>query len=475
MESSAHAEPAVRDVTLEEAMGMAIHFQQRGQLAEAEEVYRTILAALPEEPAALHYSGLLVHQQGRHDEALTRIQRSLALEPDHADWHSNLGIVLKAQGQIDEAAEAFREAIAINPEHVNAHSNLGVMLRAQGRHPDAEAAYRRAIELDPGHTDAYHNLGVLLSGLGRSQEAVRCYCKVITLSPHHREARRLLALAHSSLGEIDKALAIYEQWVAEEPDNPVAQHMLAACSGRSVPVRASDAYVEKVFDEFAASFDSKLAALHYRAPVLVEAMLKDSGIEPRRQLDVLDAGCGTGLCGPLVAPWAQRLVGVDLSAKMLAQAQDRIGSGGQVPGETTPGKPVYDELCHAELTAYLRAHPLEFDLIVSADTLVYFGDLEAILRASAEALREGGLLIFTLEEAFDTSDRLPPPFHIDAHGRYAHREDYVSSALARAGFECEMVRAELRMEAGVPVKGLLMRATKPDGSRTEYLKAVTRG
>ena len=145
--------------------------------------------------------------------------------------------------------------------------------------------------------------------------------------------------------------------------------MLAACSGRDVPARASDAFIEKTFDSFAASFDAKLAKLSYRAPALVAEMLADSDVEASKSLDVLDAGCGTGLCGPLIAPYARRLVGVDLSARMLAQARARN---------------VYDELVKRELTAYLRDSTGAFDVIVSADTLVYFGPLEDVVAAVSE-------------------------------------------------------------------------------------------
>ena len=143
----------------------------------------------------------------------------------------------------------------------------------QGRVADAEAAYRAAIAIDPDHTDAHHNLGVLLNGLGRDAEAARCFSKVITLRPKHPEARRLLALAHYTLGEVDKAIDIFDEWLREEPDDPIARHMLAACSGRDVPARASDAFIETTFDSFAASFDAKLASLAYRAPALVAEML----------------------------------------------------------------------------------------------------------------------------------------------------------------------------------------------------------
>lgn len=431
------------DVSLEEAISIAILFQKNGQLADAEKIYRRILEVIPDHPDVLHYSGVLAHQQGRSDEAVALIRRSLDLEPNQADGYSNLGIIFKARGRLDEAIAAYERAIALNPNHANAHSNLGVLLKAQGRSVEAEAAYRAAIRVNPEHIDAYHNLGILLAGQKRLQEAVACYCKVVTLNPTHAEARRLLALAHCTLGQPEKAVEIFERWLQEEPDNPVARHMLAACTRQDVPPRASDAFVERTFDSFAASFDSKLAKLAYRAPALVSAMLEDSGIAAAKTLDVLDAGCGTGLCGPLVAPYARRLVGVDLSGGMLAQARE---------------KNVYDEIVKGELTVYLQGCKDAFDVIVSADTLVYFGALEEVVTAAAEALRPQGLLIFTVEETaeVDTAD-----FCLPNHGRYNHTRAYVERTIAEAGLRSEIVRAELRLEAGVPVKGLVVRATKP--------------
>ena len=105
---------------------------------------------------------------------------------------------------------------------------------------------------------------------------------------------------------------------------------------------------------------------------------------------MLDAGCGTGLCGPLLVPYARRLIGVDLSEGMLALAKE---------------KHVYDALIKGELTDHMRAQPAAFDVIVSADTLVYFGDLESVVGAAAGALRPNGLFIFTLEHAVGARGR----------------------------------------------------------------------
>jgi predicted TPR repeat methyltransferase len=431
-----------RELTLDEALAVAILLQKNEDYAAAHEVYRRVLEAAPNHPSALHYAGLLAHQQGRNEEALGLIERSLALSPDAADWHSNRGIVLQSAEKLGEAIGAYARAIAIDPDHANAHNNLGVLLRARGEPEQAEAAYRTALRLDPAHIDAWTNLGILLNAQKRTQEAAACYSKVITLRPKHRDARKLLAMAHCTLGEVDEAVRIFEDWLAEEPEDPIAQHMLAACTGRSVPGRASDGFVQTTFDGFAASFESKLAKLSYRAPALIAAMLEDCGHEPTHQFAVLDAGCGTGLCGALVAPFARTLTGVDLSEGMLKQAAE---------------KNVYHALINAELTAYLRDHREAFDLIVSADTLVYFGDLADVIAAGARALRLNGLFVFTLEHATGEGDTA---YRLERHGRYSHGQAYVERLLTAAGLQPTIAQAELRMEAGIPVAGLVVRATK---------------
>jgi predicted TPR repeat methyltransferase len=424
-------------------VSVAIALQQREQWETASEIYRNVLEVAPDHADALHFSGVLAHQESQSDEAVALIERSLELEPGRADWYSNLGIVLQDRLKLDEAIAAYEHAIALDQSHANAHNNLGVVLKATGRVDEAEAAYRAAIRIDPDHSDAYNNLGVLLNSQNRQREAALCFSKVITLRPKHPEARSLLALAYYTLGEVDRAVEVFEEWLQDEPDNPVARHMLAACSGRDVPSRASDEYIETTFDSFAASFDAKLAKLLYRAPELVAQTLASTELDAAGQLDVLDAGCGTGLCGPLVAPYARRLVGVDLSARMLDQARARD---------------VYDELAQRELTAYLRESPCAFDVIVSADTLVYFGPLEDVVTAAADALRVGGQLVFTVEEQPGVSG--DAPYSISPNGRYRHARAYVERALAGAGFRSEIVAAELRLEAGEPVPGLVVRGTR---------------
>jgi predicted TPR repeat methyltransferase len=435
------AQTETRQLSIDEVVEIGVGFHRDGRLDDALTVYGQVLKVQPQNAVVLHYSGVLANQIGEHDQAADLIEKSLKLVSDRADWYSNFGIVQQERGRLDEAIAAYNRAIELDPGHANAHSNLGVLLRATGKPVEAEEAYRTAIRLNPEHIEAYTNLGILLDTLKRSEESVACFCRVITLRPKHREARRHLAIAHCTLGEFGAAIKIFEEWLAEEPGDPIALHMLSAVSGRETPVRASDDYVERTFDRFAASFESKLAMLQYRAPALVGAMLDDTGIVAAKQLDVLDAGCGTGLCGSLIAPYARRLTGVDLSKGMLDRARE---------------KQVYDDLVQGELTAHLRDHPLAFDIIVSADTLVYFGALDEVVAAAAGALRDDGVMIFTVERAPESVE----DFQLEMHGRYTHAQPYVERLLTAAGLKPDIGHAELRLESGVPVAGLVVRGRK---------------
>lgn len=435
-----------KEVSLDDALKLAIAMHRANGLDDAETVYGRILAVAPDHADALHFMGVLQHQRGRSEEALRLIRRSIAMNGSLADWHNNLGNVLLETGRIDDAAAAYEEAVRLGPDRADIYNNLGVLRREQNRPQESEAAYRRAIELDPRYIDAHTNLGGLLQALLRSEEALEALCKALVLKPRHGRARQALGMAYYMLGRFEDAAQVYRDWLKDEPGSPEARHHLAACSGEAVPARATDAYVESVFDGFADSFDAKLAMLNYRAPQLIAQALPALIGEPGRALAVLDAGCGTGLCGPLLAPYAKHLHGVDLSARMLARAEPRQ---------------VYHALTKAELTAFIEGEPAQsYDLIVSADTLCYFGDLGAVTRAAARALRPGGWLVFTVESIQDDhGEAAPEDFHLHPHGRYSHSAHYLREVLGQAGLVVGDVQpAHLRMEAARPVSGFVVSA-----------------
>ncbi|MDR7038240.1 MULTISPECIES: tetratricopeptide repeat protein [Methylobacterium] len=430
-------------LSLAEALDIALRAHQAGDGAVAETVYRRILDVAPESADALHYLAILLHQTGRSVEAIRLMERAIEIEPDEAGLHNNLGNILFELDQPEIALKVYERVLLLEPGHTNARNNLGVTLRVLRRPDEAEAVYREAIALDPEHREAWDNLGRLLASRGRIQEAIGCHAKALELEPNNAGSRRFIVAAYTAAGVYDRALEILQAWRRDEPDNPSVHHLIASISGVGVPERASDRYVEALFDGFANSFDHKLARLDYRAPELCAASVAEAYPRPAADLAVLDAGCGTGLCGPLLRPYARDLGGVDLSGKMLEKAAARG---------------LYDALERAELTAYLAARPGAYDLVLSADTLCYFGALDAVLAAARTALRPGGRFVFSveaLEEAEGT--------RLNAHGRYSHAKSHVEAAAGAAGFSIEAIdRVVLRLERAEPVTGYVVRLGSGD-------------
>jgi predicted TPR repeat methyltransferase len=402
-------------LTIEEALGAAVALQRSNHLPEAEALLNAILEAEPKSPDALHFMGILRRQQDRWEDAEKLIRQAIEICPTYADAWNNLGNIYKATKRPYEALDAFERAVELGPNLAEAHLNYASMLKRASRLAEATASYRRAVALNP-------QLG---------------------------EAHLALGNALYMMGHIDEAAAAFKDWCEIDPENAVARHMAAACGqaqGQERPDRASDDFVRHSFDNLAASFDEKMESLHYGAPALVSAALAKVR-QPDGSLDVLDAGCGTGLCGALLAPYARRLTGVDLSRAMV----DKCRARGQ-----------YHELVEGELTAFLEQSDGAYDAIVSADTLVYFGDLSRVLRAAARALRAGGILVFTVESLDGAPESVQAQgFFLHPHGRYGHAEPYVRQVLQDAGLEVlDVGRDTLRMEIGQPVRGLIVTARK---------------
>ena len=442
---STTAEPAVREVTmtLEEALAYGLKRHQAGDLAEAESLYVAVLERQPERADALNYLGILKHQNGDLEAAATLLRRVVELRPDADGVWNNLGNVLLRQNDVDAAGAAFKRSLELAPSP-EAWANVARVFRRNQDWTRSEQACHEALALAPDHGPATHNLALAYILQGRIEEGVATALRAMQLLAPHEQRRQLYMQLLLVSGEQAQAVVILRAWLAQEPDNPYVQHHLAACTGEGAPERASDAYVEKVFDSFAPAFDAKLAHLQYRAPQIVADAVAAALPPPASQFDVADIGCGTGLCGPLLKPWARRLVGCDLSGGMLERASQRGA---------------YDELHKAELTAFLRERPSTYDLVVSADTLIYFGELRDVAQAVEGALRPGGTLVFTLEAlAADEAG----PYKLRDSGRYAHDGANARAVFEAAGLQVDLpVETVLREENETPVRGWLVVARRP--------------
>jgi len=351
---------------------------------------------------------------------------------------------------MSEAGEEdrLRRLLQGEPESVFALLALGRFLVTHSRDREAASLFRRAMRIDSADVDARFFLGELLHAyVENREEAVSLLHGVLTTDPDRVAAYRPLAWSLLKQDKRVEATAVLRDWVKVAPGDPTALHLLAAYSHEAVPKRATDDFVRKTFDDSADYFDALLRnTLHYCAPEVLMAALQPS--LPLADASVCDFGCGTGLCAPLLRPLAKRLVGVDLSGRMIEKAR---------------ALSLYDALFVAEGTAFLRARLHAHDLIFAADTLEYFGALDELMQAAFAAMRDAGIFAFTVEKQPD--DR-GAGFDLGDTGRYRHSAAYVLEALSEAGFvNFDLNEATVRMEAGRAVAALVVIAHKPSDTR----------
>ena len=206
--------PSARTAELFDA---AMRQHQAGRMAEAEALYRQVLAAEPGHPDALHGVGILAYQNGRLEEAADLIGRAVAAL-DAPEFLTNLGAVLHELGRFDEAAAVYRRALAKQPASPGAHNNLGNTLQVLGDPTGAEAAYRRAIELHANYPAAFINLGGLLQAQGRLPEAAAAFGRAAVLSPNDPQGHFHLGLALQAQGLLEAAATSYRRVIALGPN-----------------------------------------------------------------------------------------------------------------------------------------------------------------------------------------------------------------------------------------------------------------
>ncbi|HTP96634.1 MAG TPA: tetratricopeptide repeat protein [Burkholderiales bacterium] len=304
------AEPVTAAQALDDAgadarleAGFAHH--QAGRLAEAEAIYRSVLAALPEHPVALHLLGLLLDQRGQGDAALELIRKAVQHDPEYAPAYYDLGNIERTRGRTDEAEQAFRRAVELWPEWPEAQYNYGLLLDARGDLAAAAGAYRaavaakpdylkallalssvlrrlgdldaaidscrKALALDPADADAHAGLGTMLQKQGRLDDAAAEYRRALDLRPDFAEAHGYLASVYHAKRDLDAAAASYRDAIVFKPDFAEAHGNLGSVLQQ-----------QRRYDEAAASYRSALALKPdlievHRSLGAVLSELEDSG------------------------------------------------------------------------------------------------------------------------------------------------------------------------------------------------------
>jgi predicted TPR repeat methyltransferase len=265
--------------------------------------------------------------------------------------------------------------------------------------------------------------------------------QAIELAPGFVPAHALLGRAQAELGRNEAAIAALNCALALEPDDALGVRIdLARLAALPFEGAITDGYVRALFDDYAPGFDRHLVKkLAYRGPELIAEALERAALKRFRDFSFevcLDLGCGTGLMAQALAGLYERMEGVDLSPRMLAQAARTK---------------LYDRLHEGELVTFLgkRAEG-EADLVLAADVLVYVAALGTVLAETYRVLKRGGLFAFTVQAHEGEG------FVLGSDSRYAHSESYLRALAEQTGWSIVLLeRVSTREDRGRPVPGWL--------------------
>jgi tetratricopeptide (TPR) repeat protein len=223
------------------ATGLAHH--RAGRLADAEQCYRRLLIAQPDNADGLHLLGLLALAARRFDAAIELISRAIVLIPGNVAFHYNLGIVLRDAGRLEDSAARYREAVRLDPSHVEAWANLSVVLTELKRPSEAVAACDRALSIAPDHASAWYNRGNADRDLGRLEEALADYDRALRVRSDMAEAHSNRGITLGDLGRWPEAVVSYEHALALRPDDAGFHYNLGiALRAVGEPERAIEHY-----------------------------------------------------------------------------------------------------------------------------------------------------------------------------------------------------------------------------------------
>jgi predicted TPR repeat methyltransferase len=441
-----------------------------GDFRAAEQAFRTVVEVAPHEAMAWNNLALVLVALGELDQAAAALRRSLNIDAHQfAPW-MNLASALLRDGRADEAEAACAAALALDPASPDAWQLRALARLQRENFTGAAEAFTRTLELAGESAELRLNLGAALLKSGRFEAAAASLAVAVALDPASfvaAEVKRACDFIVAAIaGDMARAIAAYppglldtpleadrvfktallhldwtgereaaalaaQTWAALRPDNVEAIHLRDAALAHTT-LRQPAALVARSFDEIADDFDDRLVRrLAYQGPERLAALIAGQACADGT-FDVLDLGCGTGLCAGFLRPYARVLVGIDLSAGMLAKAAARR---------------LYDHLEVADLLAVLGERVVAWDLVVAADTFPYLGDLAAVFDGAAGSLKPGGWFAFSTEACEGEGYRLK------GNGRYAHADGYIERLAAERFEIVARTMATLRREAASPVEG----------------------
>ena len=431
------------------AANLAIIFYEMHNYAEAKTYAAKALKINSANMAALSVLGNLKYRKKDYNAALGYYHRAMDVQRDFYTAVLNAASVYYECRDFNTAYFYAKRTVQSYPDSGEAQSLLANICVELGRFDEAILVLAALYQKNPKDFWLCNLLSQAFQQKKEYERALEMGWRAVTLSKGENEQQinfgyLLYEVAVESPGT--DVLSYARKWMEKYPDHPVARHMGNAMINAGQVSQINSSYIRDIFDVFADDFEEVLEGLDYAVPSLMEQALDALSKNVKlKKMRILDAGCGTGLCGAYLKKYAafRGLDGVDISEKML---------------EVAKRKKLYTRLFNQDLNKFLSARENSYDLINAADVFTYFGELGGLFVLLFDALKPGGRVLFSVSENPYNQD----DYFLHLSGRFLHSRKYVEEGLKKRGFIIEKLnRVRLRNEGETEVWGWIVMARKP--------------
>jgi len=412
---------------------LGVIYAQRKQYQEALKYINEALKSLPKNPLALSNLGNIFLELKEYQNALDAYDRSIRIDPKYDEVWSNKANALFELKRYDEAIACYDKALSLKPDYAEAWSNKGNLFKELKRYDEALIHFDKALSLKPDYAEGWCNKGKVLHALKRYDEALAHYDQALSLQPYEAGYFYQKSLTNIALDQYAIAVENLEDAIKYKFSlEGHAEYVLSALKPENGLKPMPINFVTELFDGYAGSFDKHLIdTLKYETPKNLLELLNPSIND---KFEILDLGCGTGLMGGMLKPYASKIVGVDLSTEMLSRAE--------LTG-------TYDKLIVDDILEFLNKCNDKFDLVVSADVFIYIGELSNIFINLSRVIKPSGLFCFSVEKNASSSFALSPKTL-----RFSHSKEYIDELVSTHNFIIQRIlERPIRQENHVDIDG----------------------
>ncbi|MGD0138313.1 MAG: tetratricopeptide repeat-containing glycosyltransferase family protein [Tepidisphaeraceae bacterium] len=217
-------------LSIDRAIQLAQQLQSAGKLAEAENIYRQILALAPDNVTVLNFLGVCLGEANRLAEARDVFQRAVEIDPSHVDAWANLSLACERLEDWDRAIAARRRTIEMRPDSAEHWHRLGTSLGKKGDLPQAIEGLRKSLQLDPNGQGTHHDLVMALcrdKQLDAAEETV--FSRIRATGKVNSETVRVLADGLKAAGRFEDATDVWRRGFEADPLCTEARGQWAMC------------------------------------------------------------------------------------------------------------------------------------------------------------------------------------------------------------------------------------------------------